>query len=90
MKTQLQEAKRIEEVIREQLNEKKKDCEKLEDEIILLRKKLEKGTIQSRLENNSKILDDILNSQRPSSNKTRFTFDQKKTNEGSNPIIHKN
>jgi uncharacterized coiled-coil protein SlyX len=49
LKTQLQEAKRIEEVISKQLNEKEQNCEKLEAEIVLLKRKLEKGNNQSKI-----------------------------------------
>jgi chromosome segregation ATPase len=84
LKTQLQEAKRIEEVISKQLNEKQQDCEKLEAEIVFLKRELEKGNNQSRFENSSKILDDILNNQISSSNKTGLGYDQNKSNKGSN------
>jgi hypothetical protein len=70
LKTQLQESKRIEEILTEQLNEKQQDCEKREAEIVLLKKELEKGKNHSRFENSSKILDDILNSQRSPNDKT--------------------
>ena len=39
MKTQLEEAKRIEEVLRNQLDEKEKTCQMLEMEVVGLRKK---------------------------------------------------
>jgi len=64
LKTQLHEAKRIGEILIEQLNKKHQDCERREDKIVLLKKELEKGKNHSRFENYSKILDDILNSQR--------------------------
>jgi hypothetical protein len=89
LKTQLQEAKRIEEVISKQLNEKQLDCEKLEAEIVFLKRELEKGNNQSRFENSSKILDDILNSQISSSNKSGLGYDQKKSNKGSNSTSQK-
>jgi hypothetical protein len=38
MMTQLEEAKRIEEVVRIQLKEKKENCENIEAEIVSLRK----------------------------------------------------
>jgi len=48
LKTQLQETKRIEEVLSKRLNDKEKNYETLDTEIVLLRRKLEKGTtIQS-------------------------------------------
>ena len=45
---------------------------------------LEKENKQSKFENSSKILDDILNSQRSSNDKTWLWYDQKKSNKGSN------
>jgi hypothetical protein len=84
LKTQLQEAKRIEEVILKQLNDREQDCEKLEAEIVLLKREIEKEKKQSRFENSSKILNDILNNQRSPSNKTGLGYDQKKFNKGSN------
>jgi hypothetical protein len=83
LKTQLQEAKRIEEVLSKQLNDKEQNCETLEAEIVLLRRKLEKGIDLSKFEISSKILDDILDSQRPSSNKNGLCYDHKETNKGS-------
>jgi hypothetical protein len=63
LKTQLREAKRNEEVLIKQLNEKEKDCKKLEIEIVQLKREHEKGNNQSRFYNSTKILNDILNSQ---------------------------
>jgi hypothetical protein len=70
LKTQLQESKIIEYILIEQLNEKQQDCEKREAKIVLLKKEPEKGKKHSRFENSSKILDDILNSQRSPKDKT--------------------
>lgn len=51
LKVELEEAKQIEEVIRNQLKEKESNCEKLELEIVSLRKELEKFIEQvSKLE----------------------------------------
>ena len=82
LKTQLQEAKIIEEILSKRLNDKKQNCEKLEAKIVLLRRKLEKGTNLSKLESSSKILDDILNNQTPSSNKVGPGYDHKENNKG--------
>jgi hypothetical protein len=43
LKTQIEEAKRIEEILKIQINEKEESCCKLEDEIVDLRKKVEKS-----------------------------------------------
>jgi hypothetical protein len=64
LRNQLQEAKIIEEVISKRLNEKQIDCEKLEDEIVFLKRELEKGNNQSRFFFFLRILDGILNIQR--------------------------
>jgi hypothetical protein len=50
---------------------------------------LRKETTNQRFENSSKILDDILNSQRSSSNKVGLGYDQKETNKGSNSTYRK-
>jgi hypothetical protein len=60
LKTQIEEAKRVEELLKDQINEKEESCHKLEDEVVDLRKKVEKS---KKFLNNSKILDEILESQ---------------------------
>jgi hypothetical protein len=42
LKTQIEEAKRVEELLKDQINEKEESCHKLEDEFVDLRKKVEK------------------------------------------------
>jgi hypothetical protein len=54
-----------------------------------LKKELKKGNNQSRFENNSKILNDILNNQRPSSNKLGLGYDQNIFDKGSNTTTQK-
>jgi hypothetical protein len=61
LKTQIEEAKRVDELLKDQINEKEESCHKLEAEIVELRKKVEKS---NKFLNSSKILDDILESQR--------------------------
>jgi hypothetical protein len=63
LKTQIEEAKRIEELLKIQINENEDSCCKLEAEIVDLRKKVEKS---NKFLNSSRILDEILESQRPS------------------------
>jgi hypothetical protein len=75
LKTQLQETKRKEEILNKELNEKQQICKILEDEIVQLKGKLEKEDIQSKFENNSKILNNILSSQRSSNDKTGLGYD---------------
>jgi hypothetical protein len=81
---QLKETKIIKEVIIKQLNEKQREFEKIQAEIVHMKKELEKGNNQSRFEDSSKILNDILNNQIPSSNNSGLGYDQKKLYKGSN------
>jgi hypothetical protein len=66
LKTQIEEAKRIEELLKNQINEKEESRCKLEDEIVDLGKKVENS---NKFLNNSLILDEILESQRSSYDK---------------------
>ena len=75
LKFQLEEARRIEEVVRIQLNKKEENCEELEYEIVSLRKKLKKKTIESKFENSTEIWDDIINCQRYPFIKTGIGYD---------------
>jgi hypothetical protein len=68
--TQIQETKIKQEILNKELNEKQQTCKIFEDEIIQLKGKLEKWDIQSKFENNSKILNNILNNQISSNDKT--------------------
>jgi hypothetical protein len=61
LNTQIEESKRIEELLKNQINEKEESCCKLEDEIVDLRKKVENS---NKFLNSSLILDEILESQR--------------------------
>jgi hypothetical protein len=85
LKSQLLEANKIEEVILKQLSDKKQACEKLEVEIKLLKSELEKEKKRSKFGNSSKILDEILSSQRSPNNKTGlgYTQDSTSTSQGS-------
>jgi hypothetical protein len=71
LKTQIEESKRIEELLKIQINEKEDSCCKLEAEIVDLRKKVEKS---NKFLNRSRILDDILESQRPSCDKSGLGY----------------
>jgi uncharacterized protein YydD (DUF2326 family) len=61
LKTQIEEARRIEELLKNQINEKEESCCKIEAEIVDLRKKVENS---NKFLNSSLILDDIFESQR--------------------------
>jgi hypothetical protein len=87
LKTQLEEEKMIEEVVRNQLKENEENCEKLEGEIVSLRKELEKTTnqlsIRLKFEKSTKILYNILNYQRSPFIKISISYDEKqKTPDG--------
>jgi hypothetical protein len=64
MKTQLEESKRREEVVRNQLNKREESCHKIEAKVVNLRKKVEKSNTQVKLLNSSMTLDEILDSHR--------------------------
>jgi hypothetical protein len=85
LKSQLLEAKRIEEIILKKLNDREKVCKNLEAEIELLKGEFEKENKISKFENSSKILDEILSSQRSPNNKTGlgYTQDSTTTSQGS-------
>jgi hypothetical protein len=75
LKVQIEEDKRIEEALKEQLEEKDKIIGNLEAEIVTLRKDLQKKNMQ----NNSKVLDDIISSQKSHHDKSDLdTIRQKK------------
>ena len=65
LKIQLEEARRIEEVLKDLLNEKEKSCQKLEIKMADLKRKVEgNNNAHDRLKNISIILDEILDSQK--------------------------
>jgi cystathionine beta-lyase family protein involved in aluminum resistance len=72
-----QEDKRIEEALKEQLEEKDRIIANLEAEIVTLRKDIQNKNMQ----NNSKVLDDIINSQKSHFDKTGLGYN--KTEKGS-------
>ena len=65
LETQVLEANNIEEDLNMQLKRRIQYSERFEEEIMQLRKRLDEEAIKTKFENNSKVLDDILNSQRP-------------------------
>jgi len=81
MKTQLEEAKKIEKVVRSQLKENEENCKKLEDEIVSLRKELEKTIDQLnrslKFGKRNEILDNILSWKRSPFIKTGISYDEK-------------
>jgi hypothetical protein len=76
LKNQILEANRMEESMEKSLKEKQITCERMEEKLIHLRKKLDRKLIQTRYENSSKILDKIITTQRDSGNKNRVGYSQ--------------
>ena len=70
MNTQIQENKRLKDILEHKLKEKQKNYEKLETEISSLKKKLEEGTNSLRMKNSNKIFNGIINNQTSTNNKT--------------------
>ena len=91
LKTQLQEAKNIEEDLDLQLIKRIQEYERLGGEIMHLRKKFDEESNKSKFENNSKTLDEILSSQISLRDKSGLGYDKEKkpecsslTNQGRN------
>jgi hypothetical protein len=59
--------------------EKQITCERMEAEIVHLRKELDAKLIQTKYENSSKILDKIITTQRDSGNKNGIGYSQEKS-----------
>ena len=78
LKNQFLVAKKAEKNIEQQLKKRIQEFERLEEEIMCLRKKLDEEYIKSKFQKNSNILDEILSVQRSSSDKTRLGFDKEK------------
>ena len=78
LKTQLEEAKRIEENMKIQLEEKEETIQKLEMEVVGLRKKGEKNESFVKFKDNSVVLDKILDYQRSPLDKTGFGYKKDK------------
>ena len=78
LRNQLQEAKKIGEYLVVLLRKGTQDSKKLKKEINQLREGVDEKSIKSKFENKSRILDDILSSQRPSSDRSGFGFVKEK------------
>ena len=78
LEAQLLDAKKVEEELNLQLKIRIQESEKLAEEIMQFKRKLNEGSIKSKFENSSKILDDILSSQRPSSDRCVLVFIKEK------------
>ena len=91
LKVQIEEDKRIEEALKEQLEGKDRIIGNLEAEIVTLRNDIQKKNTK----NSSKVLDDISGSQKSYLDKSRLGYNQtekrsrsKKTEEETNPEIY--
>jgi hypothetical protein len=82
LKVQIEEDERIEEPLEELLEEKDKIIGNLEVEIVTLRKDLQKKNMQ----NNSKVLDDIINSQKSHHEKYGLGYNQTEKGSSSKTI----
>jgi hypothetical protein len=76
LKTQIEEAKRVEELLKNQVNEKEESCHKLEAKVVDLRKKLENP---NKLLNSSTVLNEILDSQRSPNDKSGLGYNKEAT-----------
>jgi hypothetical protein len=72
LKVQIEEDKRIEEALKEQLEEKDKIIGNLEAEVVTLRNDIQKKNMQ----NSSKVLDDIISSQKSHLDKSGLGYNQ--------------
>jgi endonuclease III-like uncharacterized protein len=72
LKVRIEEDKRIEEALKEQLEENDKIIGNLEAKIVTLRKDIQKKNMQ----NSSKVLDDIISSQKFHFDKSRLGYNQ--------------
>jgi hypothetical protein len=83
LKTQLEEGKRKEEVMQIQMIKKEKECENLEKEIVTLRVEVNKLNKNLKI---SQVLENILNSQRPYSDKFGLGYKNVHFEEGSSSM----
>ena len=86
LKNQVLEVKRAQNNLEQQLKKRIQESKRIEEEIMHLRKKLDKKSVHSKFENNSMTLDDILSIQRPSSDKYGLGYDKAKKPEYSSFI----
>jgi hypothetical protein len=78
LKTQIEEAKRVEELLKNQVNEEEESCHKLEAEVVDLRKKVDKS---NKFLNSSQILNEILESQRSPNDKSGLRYNREATHD---------
>ena len=94
LKNQVREIEMTKNNLEQQLKKKMQESERIEQEVMHLRNKLDEESINSRYENSSRTLDEILSVQRPSSDKSWLGFDKEKpgysscTNQDGNKRIY--
>jgi septal ring factor EnvC (AmiA/AmiB activator) len=76
LKTKIEEAKRVEELLKNQINENEESCDQLEAEVVHLRKIVEKS---NKFLNSSRILHEILESQRSPYDKSGLGYKEEAT-----------
>jgi hypothetical protein len=76
LKTQIEEVKRVEELLKNQVNEKEESCHKLEAEVVDIRKKVEKS---NKFLNSSQILNEIFKIQRSPNDKSCLRYKREAT-----------
>ena len=86
LKNHLQEAKKVENNIEQQLKKSEQELDKFEAELVSLRNKIDEESFQSKFKSSSKNMDDILCCQRSFSNKTGLGYDKGKNSEQSSFI----
>ena len=74
LEAQLLDSKKVEEDLNILLKRRIQDSEKLAEEIIQFKRNLDEESIKSKFENSSRILDDILSNQIPSSDRSYLGF----------------
>ena len=89
LKVHLEEAKVIEESLRKRLEEKEEIQEELEKEIVMLKRKLQKETIKQNFDKSTKILNQIIDSQRSIHDKTSLGYNKKLDELGSSSKMGK-
>jgi hypothetical protein len=62
--------------LKNKINEKEESCHKLEDEVVDIRKKIEKSNTHTKFMNNSTILDELLDSQRSPHDKSVLGYNK--------------
>jgi hypothetical protein len=78
LKVQIEEGKKIEEVLKSQLKERENICNSLESEIVYLRRELERSSTNIKYEKSSTTLNEILNHQRSPFDKTGLGYNKGK------------